>query len=734
MDITKLNVDFYNLQCELRKFPAAGDPLLDTVIESIAALIRDLYNHYSPSILRAPVADYAVLCGSMYAVADLLCDLHDAHQEKIQELGGGDLPDQFQDFTQKLLDTQSRILDQEGQLQALEAAKAELQTELDREKRSLAQLQAEQNQLTALNDELSRIIGQISGIDLPGLKDRKAALEAQKSELEQQKAGHNAAIAQLEDAIAPLDSECTRLSAALERSRQQFAAATALRKQLEQELTQTNADEAAEKQRAAGLSNAISAGKGRLQALQGQVAQLNDTLTQLLAEEAAAAAEESRLSGEVQAAQARKAVLDQKTSDHKQILADLANVEADIAAAEASLAEAQQSLEQGTADRDALQASICGIQASIQALSAESEVLEPQVRAAEATRLEHQNIRDGLISTLTQAQTQAKALEAQALELQQQLTDTNTEADGFRSQITELGSQIEEAKLTHKELLIQVYTLEQELAYQTDRNNAYRLDPLQTTSDQLDLVRQEYTELTLRLKSLTESRDSLVQKRSQIDSECATIEVLTKILQSKVDEAQRELNGKTLAHGSKERELAEINKQISIRVDGMKELLDQIEAAKALLANLDPVATKAKYTQTLSDLDREIAAVEQMKEDLVRAENELSASRCEYNRLRSERDAARSEYQSLETQLRILRDPATTEETARLRNRIAVMNQICDKLTEASGKLGLTVQGQLDPRSTVQLQLEYARSTLIDLSGSIEKYQHSLTDFIPANL
>ena len=741
MDITKLNIDFYNLQSELRKFPSSGKPVLDTVLEAIVALIQDLYNHYSPAILNAPVADYSALCGSMYAVANLLCDLHEAHQAKIQELGDDDLPEQFQSFRQELLNSHSRIQSQEDQFQALTAAKAELEAELDREKRNLARLQAEQARINTLNGTLRQTISQINAIDLPALQEQLDTLKAENSALDARLSQMKVSKTQSENTIRQLlgecntqEQECTRLTGLQTQTRQKLAAAEALRQQLEQELTQLNDTLTAEDQKSTSLSGSISAVRDQLQQRTAHTAQLDSELAQLLTEESTAAEKEAALSAEVKNALSRQEVLNQTISDYGKTLEELANIEADITEKEAALASMNQEFRQQLDRKKTIQESISQVQKFVDSAREEADKLELQLREAEANHTRQQNTRDGLISTLTQTQTRTKALEAQALDLKNQISDTNTKTESLQEQVLQLSDQIKEAKQTHKDLLTQVYTLEQELAYQTGRNNAYRLDPLQITSDQLDQARQEYSDLSQHHQSLIATRDHLIQKRDQLDTECANIEVLTKILQSKLDDAQQELNRKNLAHGSRERELAEVNNKISIRVDGMKDLLEQIEAAKSLLESLDPVATKAKYTRTKADLDHEIAAVEQMKDDLSRAENELSVSRAEYNRLRDKRDSARGEFQSLESQLRILRDPATAEETLRLRNRICVMNRICDQLRDASEKLGLSVHGQFDPRVTVQSQLEFARSSLNDLSSSIGDYQKALTDYIPAKL
>lgn len=937
MDITNLNINFYNLQNELRRFTPGKPLLLDNLLDAVNALFFDLQSAF-PDIHQAAVSSYPEVSGSMWSIAALLTDLYKSHEPKFRELRMEALPANFDAVKKEIRETKIQLLEQEGQMENLRQAKAELEAHLTQKKKNLASIKTQEHEIRNLNNALKQTIGLIETAELPELQQQQTALSKKKTDLEQRKTELTGAIRDTEQQIRDAesdctarDSECTRLSSDLEQCRQRLAAAQALQKQLEERLCQSRADTDAAGKRSEELTTQITENTSRLDALNTQIDQqlteldsVNgsidsrtrdsadlsellaaarktlaeeqaeidtiqtqidaasaeavekrrilaekqdehnrliaelDTLNESIAAEDTAIAElhtkiesakvtydekhaqfsalaealgeildkikaleneirylteqrllrqrdvdsllaekdhleqqiaeleqaleqlrrkleearniiaelrycidrteseltqcnnhireldaqyhalceelerlrliEAELSEKVRAALEKKAHLKKIIAEYELVLQELANIADEIAAAEASLADARARQAQAAAARDDLLQKIRQTEAAIEILRRECAELEPQLHEAEQTRLALAAKRDELAEKLKTSQAQAEALKQEAAELSRKLAESEAAAVDFRKRITELNDQIAAAESEREALLDQVFVLEQELAYQLQSNEKYRLDPLKTTADKLEAAKAEYAELVKEVEELEKTLEGKVEARNEIDKKKDDLAQQNRALESSLEIANRKFDTKSREYDTEKRELAQIEKKIEEKIKGITELAAKKEKAKALYESLDPVAVRAQYNQDIADLEEEIRQVKKMLADQPRVDAELAANQAEYNSIKTKRDTAQQESEKLKKKLAFLLDEKTQAEANALDERIKLMEGICEHLRKHSGGFGPAFN--LD--EAMQEQLTAAHDTLNALTDAVSRYQSVLKTTIPA--
>lgn len=236
-----------NLNEDLNRILPDQPPVLELTLHSMYALCLDIQKHCNHKIYNGVVNDYRQLNNVLTQMANLLCKIYDTHSSALSQNTNVTFPEEkLRQIEQKTRDVERNILDQKDGIAVLEKAQSELENQLAREQKALAERQAKDAQVRKLRDALEAAVSQLDSIDLPALEQEKADLESRKARMETRKSELADTIARLkreltesQESCCGNDSACTRLTGELAACREKLAASETRLAELNTQLNQT---------------------------------------------------------------------------------------------------------------------------------------------------------------------------------------------------------------------------------------------------------------------------------------------------------------------------------------------------------------------------------------------------------------------------------------------------------------------------------------------------------------
>lgn len=271
-------MEFFNLNRELQKLSECNSLELEVALDAMIALIRDLRNIHHVKFAEGTVAKPSALNTKLSQLSNELIRVYDAHKGSFEQLPRDYFPADIRKIERESLEIQQRLLDQEEQLEKVEATKNQLELRRAQEQRNLSALQEQQDRIQTLTDELDRAIAQAKGIDLPALEQQKAALEQEKDSLTRRQS-------ELRSDIQSAEADRDALAAQLSKAEAALAAVEADNRDAQQRISDVTAHVTAadteladKKQTHQTLLNELNALKQRISGESDAIARLQSDI------------------------------------------------------------------------------------------------------------------------------------------------------------------------------------------------------------------------------------------------------------------------------------------------------------------------------------------------------------------------------------------------------------------------------------------------------------------------
>lgn len=672
-------MEFYNLNRELDKLAACSNLELEVALDAMIALITDLRNIHHVKFADGSFDKPSTLNTKLSRLANELIRVYDAKKGSFQQIPRDYFPPDIRRIEREILEIQNRLLDQEEQLEKAESVKTRLAEKLEQEQQNLNALQEQQARIQSLTDTLNSAIAQAKAIDLPGLEERKAALEQENTGLAQKKNQLVSDISSLEESLANVrsdcgcrENDCARLSGELEQCRAKLAAAEELRKNLESQLSDAEEKEAAAGTRSGELSRLISESASRLEQLSGQITDKNAELQTAKSEIASRERACSDLSEKLAGAEAALSDIESRISTAQQ---DIDAVTASVTAADAALADKQQTHRTMLENLDTLNQDISAEDAAIARLDAD-------IRTANADL----NSMTGRHSTL----------QAQLSSLQTQIHSLDSENGGLYTTLSELRRQVQEltdAKANADDQIIALGQTADQLSADLNAANT-RIGTLNSRNTELtDALTNSGVRigaLTQEIDRLTVSLDAAAAEEADLSAQAAAATAKEQALNDKIDQHKQVLE-----------RLANVDIEIICAGDSLTKAQDDLHAASDKLRRTnEEIAAVEEQTGTL---ERDIA---QQEQQLRGAEDTRLARQNERDRLITKLAEAQTETQTLQTHsdeltAQLERTNAAAEELRRSITQVNADIEAAKTTNEALTTEFYTLENELDYQNSL---------------------------------
>lgn len=602
-----------NLNEDLSKILPDQPPVLELTLHSMYALCLDIQKHCNHKIYNGVVRDYRQLNNVLTQMSNLLCKIYDTHSSGLNQNTNVTFPEEkLRDIEQKTRDVERNILDQKDEIAVLEKAQSELQTQLTREQKVLAERQTKDSQVRKLRDALNETLTQLQNIDLPALEKNKGALETQKSQLEDRKSGLETAIARLnrelaegQESCCSRDSERGRLTGELDACREKLAQSEAHNRELQRQVNETAAKLDAANISRSNLNEKIAAAETALASLTGTNVDTQNSLAALEEKLRAQQAIYDELLPRLNSSTDSLNKLNAQVGDAQRTIdannasitagqAALPGLEAQIRTQNTSLTDLGTQIEDKKAMITALTARITQRETEVSAanddlaaVQAEEARLAGLVRSArdEEQRLKELNeSHNQILASLHNVGCQVKSAEEELAFAKVSLLAAEGQRDGLRTQIADAQAAARELDRESEALKPQYEAAEQvRLEKQKVRDGIS--GKLAAAEEQSAALDQQAGELTAKLE---QTNSSITQKNDDITrlgSEIAQAEQAYGGLQGQVSILQEDL-------------ILQQDKNDQFRAGELKTVQDALDAAKTSMQQLVDKRDSMKLERT----------------------------------------------------------------------------------------------------------------------------------------
>ena len=522
-------------------------------------------------------------------------------------------------------------------------------------------------QATSKNEELTRLKGQVQGLQ-DTITENQIQIERKNTELAEKTVeveGQNRTLQELEEQIRNKKEEAEAMPEKIRKAAANKCAA-------EQELSNAKGKEAE-------LSRQAEAARIQGQALQDLIEEHQNVLSAL----SGTAGELERINGDLETDQKNLKLL-QKTRD-----------------------EANESL-------GALRENVKMAEAEKTAAEAEVSRLTEAFRAADGDRVIAQRKHEALKLSVEGSKTTLELLTQENQNLTQQQEETIRKID--------------EAENEKKRMSGEISVLQEGLVQQNTDNEHFRNNELKTAHDELDTARSVGMKLAAERDRLKGELAAQKEEQFRIGNEILGLQTASQKTIAALEQLQENLKTVKRQCAEKENELETQDRRMQGLTEHLEKLKKQVEERRASVDTPDNKKLEEQYLNDLAELEQKEAKLRQMASDLETQSKMLIELRRKYENKWMQQQDVENKLRDLEKDLKELGDPKLLKKIEQDKQRIRILEEV--KKTIHDMAVNLKPCNPDLTSNALKVVLTDVEVTLDELSKCIERYSRELNEAI----